>query len=167
MKQSQNTLNEWTVFESRLQATIVNYMKKLWNSKKSHITSDAKIFVGLNLTFKKVFNKKIKTNKWVLTHWSTNLMVKRSFNPAFRSERGISLRLSKSYILSTYQLSYKKYFIQIMYIMYMKKIHESNMKLWGHQTVRLKSKWQRINTINLYLRDISTPLVGVVFKHRD
>ena len=34
-------------------------------------------------------------------------------------------------------------------------------------SVRLKSKRQRINTINFYLRDISTPLVGVVFKHRD
>ena len=34
-------------------------------------------------------------------------------------------------------------------------------------SVRLKSKRQRINTINIYLCDISTPLVGVVFKHRD
>ena len=34
-------------------------------------------------------------------------------------------------------------------------------------SVRLKSKWQRINTINFYLRDISTPLVGIVFKHVD
>ena len=34
-------------------------------------------------------------------------------------------------------------------------------------SVRLKSKRQRINTITFYLRDISTPLVGVVFKHRD
>ena len=33
-------------------------------------------------------------------------------------------------------------------------------------SVRLKSKRQRINTINFYLHDISTPLVGVVFKHR-
>ena len=113
MKQSQNTLNEWTVFESRLQATIVNYMKKLWNGKKSHITSDAKIFVGLNLTFKKVFNKKIKTNKWVLTHWSTNLMVERSFNPAFRSERCISLRLSKSYKLKA-DVKPANYYYQIM-----------------------------------------------------
>ena len=133
MKQSQNTLNEWTVFESRLQATIVNYMKKLWNSKKSHITSDAKIFVGLNLTFKKVFNKKIKTNKWVLTHWSTNLMVERSFNPAFRSERGISLRLSKSYILSTYQLLYKKYFIQIIYIIWKKFMKAT----WNYEAIKL------------------------------
>ena len=31
--------------------------------------------------------------------------------------------------------------------------------------VRLKSKRQRINTINFYSRDISTPLVDVVFKH--
>ena len=31
----------------------------------------------------------------------------------------------------------------------------------------LKSKQQHIDTINLYLRDISTPLVGVVFKHID
>ena len=35
------------------------------------------------------------------------------------------------------------------------------------KSVRLKSKWQRINTITLYLRDISTPLVGVVFEHID
>ena len=34
-------------------------------------------------------------------------------------------------------------------------------------SVRLKSKRQRINTINFYLRDISTPLAGVVFKRRD
>ena len=34
-------------------------------------------------------------------------------------------------------------------------------------SVRLKSKRQHINTINFYLHDISTPLVGVVFKHRD
>ena len=33
--------------------------------------------------------------------------------------------------------------------------------------MRLKSKWQRISTINFYLRDISTPLVGVVFRHID
>ena len=32
-------------------------------------------------------------------------------------------------------------------------------------SVRLKSKWKRIKNINSYLRDISTPLVGVVFKH--
>ena len=31
--------------------------------------------------------------------------------------------------------------------------------------VRIKSKRQRINTVTFYLRDISTPLVGVVFKH--
>ena len=30
----------------------------------------------------------------------------------------------------------------------------------------LKSRWQRIDTITFYLRDISTPLVSVVFKHR-
>ena len=34
-------------------------------------------------------------------------------------------------------------------------------------SVRLKSKRQCINTINFYLRDISTTLVGVVFKHID
>ena len=34
-------------------------------------------------------------------------------------------------------------------------------------SVRLKSKRKRINTINFYLRDISTLLVGVVFKHID
>ena len=33
-------------------------------------------------------------------------------------------------------------------------------------SVRLKSKRQRINTVTLYLRDIATPLVGVVFKVR-
>ena len=32
-------------------------------------------------------------------------------------------------------------------------------------TVRLKSKPQRINTVTFYLHDISTPLVGVIFKH--
>ena len=32
---------------------------------------------------------------------------------------------------------------------------------------RLRSKRERINTITFYLRDISTPLVGVVFKHID
>ena len=32
-------------------------------------------------------------------------------------------------------------------------------------SVRLKSKRQRINTVT-YLRDILTPLVGVVFKHK-
>ena len=31
---------------------------------------------------------------------------------------------------------------------------------------KIKSKRQLINTINFYLHDISTPLVGVVFKHR-
>ena len=31
-------------------------------------------------------------------------------------------------------------------------------------SVRLKSKRQRINTITFYLRDISTPLAGVVLK---
>ena len=34
-------------------------------------------------------------------------------------------------------------------------------------SVRLRSKRERINTITFYLRDISTPLVGVVFKHTD
>ena len=34
-------------------------------------------------------------------------------------------------------------------------------------SVRLKSKQQRINTITFYLRDISTALVGVAFKHID
>ena len=34
-------------------------------------------------------------------------------------------------------------------------------------SVRFKSKRQRINTINFYLCDISTPLVDVVFKHID
>ena len=34
-------------------------------------------------------------------------------------------------------------------------------------SVRLRSKRERINTITFYLRDISTPLVGVVFKHID
>ena len=34
-------------------------------------------------------------------------------------------------------------------------------------SVRLKLKRQRINTVAFYLRDISTPLVGVVFKHVD
>ena len=33
-------------------------------------------------------------------------------------------------------------------------------------SVRLKSKRQRINTVTFYLRDISTPLVSVVFKHK-
>ena len=32
-------------------------------------------------------------------------------------------------------------------------------------SVRLKPRRQRINTVTFYLRDISTPLVGVVFKH--
>ena len=32
-------------------------------------------------------------------------------------------------------------------------------------SVRLKSKQQRINTINFYLHDILMSLVGVVFKH--
>ena len=32
-------------------------------------------------------------------------------------------------------------------------------------SVRLRSKRQRINTITFYLCDISTPLVGVVFRH--
>ena len=32
-------------------------------------------------------------------------------------------------------------------------------------SVRLKSKRQGINTVTFYLRDISTALVGVVFKH--
>ena len=32
-------------------------------------------------------------------------------------------------------------------------------------SVRLKSKWQRINTVTFYLHDISMPLVSVVFKH--
>ena len=41
------------------------------------------------------------------------------------------------------------------------------LRLSFRLTLRLKSKRQRINTINFYLRDISTPLVGVVFKHRD
>ena len=36
-----------------------------------------------------------------------------------------------------------------------------------HLNVRLKSKRQRINTVTFYLRAISTPLVGVVFKHID
>ena len=31
--------------------------------------------------------------------------------------------------------------------------------------MRLKSKRQRINTVTFYLRDISMPLVGAVFKH--
>ena len=34
-------------------------------------------------------------------------------------------------------------------------------------SVRLKSTRQPINTITFYLRDISTPLVGVAFKHID
>ena len=34
-------------------------------------------------------------------------------------------------------------------------------------SVRLNSKWQRINTVTFCLRDISTPLVGVVFKHKN
>ena len=34
-------------------------------------------------------------------------------------------------------------------------------------SVRLKSKRQRINTVTFYLRDTSTPLVAVVFKHID
>ena len=34
-------------------------------------------------------------------------------------------------------------------------------------SVRLRSKRERINTITFYLRDISTLLVGVVFKHID
>lgn len=34
-------------------------------------------------------------------------------------------------------------------------------------SVGLKPKWQRINTINFYLRDISIPPIGVVFKHMD
>ena len=34
-------------------------------------------------------------------------------------------------------------------------------------SARLKSKRQRINTVTFYLRNISTPLVGVVFKHID
>ena len=33
--------------------------------------------------------------------------------------------------------------------------------------VTSKSKRQRINTVTLYLRDISTPLAGVVLKHID
>ena len=33
--------------------------------------------------------------------------------------------------------------------------------------LRLKSKRQRINTVTFYLRDISTPLVGVFWKHID
>ena len=33
-------------------------------------------------------------------------------------------------------------------------------------SVRLESEQQRINTATFYLRHISTPLVGVVFKHR-
>ena len=32
-------------------------------------------------------------------------------------------------------------------------------------SVRLKSKRQGINRVTFYLRDISTALVGVVFKH--
>ena len=32
-------------------------------------------------------------------------------------------------------------------------------------SVRIKSNWQRINTVTFYLGDISTPLVGVTFKH--
>ena len=34
-------------------------------------------------------------------------------------------------------------------------------------SVKLKSTWQRINTVAFYLRNISTPLVGVVFNHID
>ena len=34
-------------------------------------------------------------------------------------------------------------------------------------SVRLKRKRQRIHTITFYLRDISTPLVGVIFKGID
>ena len=34
-------------------------------------------------------------------------------------------------------------------------------------SVRLRSKRERIKTITFYLRDISTLLVGVVFKHID
>ena len=34
-------------------------------------------------------------------------------------------------------------------------------------SVTLKSTRQPINTITFYLRDISTPLVGVAFKHID
>ena len=33
------------------------------------------------------------------------------------------------------------------------------------KSIRLKSKWQRINIISFSLHDNSTPLVGVVFKH--
>ena len=51
--------------------------------------------------------------------------------------------------------------------------------LWNHSlktvhsiiynpgSVRLKSKRQCINTVTFYLRDISTPLAGVVFKDID
>ena len=34
-------------------------------------------------------------------------------------------------------------------------------------SVRLKLKRQRIKTADFYLRDISTPLVGVISKHID
>ena len=40
-------------------------------------------------------------------------------------------------------------------------------EILANVSVTLKSKWQCISTINFYLRDISTTLVGAVFKHRD
>ena len=45
------------------------------------------------------------------------------------------------------------------------KIRILKSRHYGGQaiSVRLKSKRQRINTITFYLRDILTPLVGVVF----
>ena len=47
------------------------------------------------------------------------------------------------------------------------KLPTSNLYVTLGIPVRLKSKRQRNNTITFYLRDISTPLVGVVFKHID